>query len=131
MPEILLIRHGPPACDRRTRIRGSDFGRWVADYDLADLDPQCPPPAHLAKRLADVTAVVTSTLRRSLASAALLCPGRDVLSDPLFDEVGIPTRIPLALEMSPELWDRAVRAAWLLWWSPDTKSLRAASSRAR
>jgi broad specificity phosphatase PhoE len=130
MAEILLVRHGVPACDHRARIAGREFARWVAEYDEAALDADSVPPAELVTRARDAGCLVTSSLRRSVESCAVLAPGRTALRDPLFDETGIPTALPLPLALRPLHWDALARAAWLVGWSPDTESFRAASARA-
>ena len=130
MFEILLIRHGIPLCDHRTKIRGCDFAGWVATYDRAPIDHSMLPAPELRARLAAVSCIVTSTLRRSIESALLVGGERPAASNPLFDEAGIPTAIPFRLALSPNHWDGLARAAWILGWSPGVESFRAARTRA-
>ena len=125
-----MIRHGVPVCDHATRIRGSDFKRWVAAYDCAPLDPQRAPPASVRARVAATTCLATSELRRSLESAEALAPGRLVLSDPLFNEAAAPAAIPWRLALRPDHWDARARIAWLAGWAGDVESFRAATARA-
>ena len=79
MLEILLVRHGRPACDYRTRIRGRDLGQWAEAYEHAPLDLTLAPPAELVARAATIPLVVTSTIRRARV-AWLLGWSRDVES---------------------------------------------------
>jgi broad specificity phosphatase PhoE len=72
--------------------------------------------------------IVTSTLRRSLESAALLAPGRPVVSELLFVEAGMPTADPEAIR--PRRWDVFSRIAWMLGWSQGRESWPAARRRA-
>jgi broad specificity phosphatase PhoE len=130
MLEILLIRHGIPQCDHRTKIRGCDFARWVAAYESAAVDGSIRPPPELQARLAAVPCIVTSTLRRAIESASLLAPGRPAASYALFDEAGILTAIPFRLRLSPGQWDVFARVAWILGWSAGEETFREARTRA-
>jgi broad specificity phosphatase PhoE len=130
MFNVLLIRHGIPLCDHRTKIRGCDFASWVAAYESAPVDRSIPPPPELQARLATVPCIVTSTLRRAIESASLVAPGRPATSYALFDEAGIPTAIPFRLTLSPGQWDVFARVAWILGWSAGAESLRDARARA-
>jgi broad specificity phosphatase PhoE len=53
-----------------------------------------------------------------------------LLSDPLFDEAGIPTAIELRLALAPVHWDAIARLAWMLGWSRGVESASEARSRA-
>ena len=130
MREVVLVRHGMPTCDHGTRIRGRDFARWVEAFERAPLDRSLPPPAELRAQVATVSCVVTSTKRRAIESAALVAPDRPLLSDPLFDEAGIPTAIELRLALAPVHWDAIARLAWMLGWSRGVESASEARSRA-
>src|SRR5262245_25609682 len=122
MLEILLIRHGVPLCDLHTKIRGCDFAEWIAAYDRAPIDPDVLPAPEMRARLAAVSCIVTSTLRRSIESAALVATAPPVASDALFDEAGIPTAIPFRFALWPDHWNVLARAAWMLGWSPGAES---------
>ncbi len=130
MIEILLIRHGVPACDHRTPIRGRHFARWVEAYDDAPLDLTLPPPPALQALAATIPLLVTSTMRRAVESGALIAPNRPAISDPLYDEAGIPTAFGLGLALRPTYWDALARVAWMLGWSPDVESVHEAKVRA-
>lgn len=130
MLEIVLVRHGIPLCDHHTKIRGCDFAEWVAAYDHAPIDRSVLPAPELRARLAAVSCVVTSTLRRSIESASLVATGRLAAGNPLFDEAGIPTAIPFRFALSPNHWDMLARAAWMLGWSSGAESFSVARSRA-
>ena len=119
-----------PVCDHATRIRGSDFGQWVDAYDCAPLDPERTPPAAVRNRVAATSCIATSALRRSLESAEALAPGRPLVSDPLFNEAGVPTAIPWHFTLRPDHWDALARIAWLAGWARETESFRGAIARA-
>ena len=130
MPEILLVRHGRPACDDRTPVQGPDFAQWLRVYDDAPLDPSAAPPAGLQARAAAAACVVTSTLRRARESAMLLAPNRTLLAEPVFAEAGIPARMPWRVALAPRYWGFFARVAWLCGWSGGAESLRQARDRA-
>ena len=130
MFQILLVRHGMPLCDLHSRIRGSAFAEWVAAYDRAPIDRSKPPSPELRARLATIPWILTSTLRRSIESAALIAVSQPTASDPLFDEAGILTALPFRFSLTPNHWDILARAAWMLGWSPGVESFRAAKRRA-
>jgi broad specificity phosphatase PhoE len=130
MAEILLVRHGRPQCDHATRIRGGEFGTWVACYDDAPLDKSLKPAPELLERVSGMRCIVTSTLRRSVESASILAPGRPVVSEALFKEAGIPTALPFRVPLSPGAWDALARAAWLLGVAAGDESFRKARTRA-
>jgi broad specificity phosphatase PhoE len=131
MPEIVLIRHGKPACDDRTPIPGTDFARWMRDYDDAGLDATLAPPEGLRAHAAAMGCIATSTLKRSRESAQLLVPGRSVTGDPLFVEAEIPSRFSVRLSLAPRSWSVLARAGWFCGWSDGVESWREARGRAR
>ena len=130
MPRILLVRHGRPVCEHASRIRGCDFARWVNAYESAALDVRSRPSAELLAQAATSPCLVTSTMRRAVESAAVLSPGRTPLTNPLFDEAGIPTAMRTRLALAPAHWDAIARSAWFLGWSPGVESFKEASVRA-
>lgn len=74
---------------------------------------------------------MTSTLRRSVESAALLAPGRAVLTDPLFVEAGMPMANSDRQAIRPRHWNALGRIAWMLGWSKGRESWPAARHRAK
>jgi broad specificity phosphatase PhoE len=127
---ILLVRHGRPVVDDRTPIPGRDFGAWVRAYDDAPLDLSVDPPAALRERVRSTSCVMTSALRRSRESAALLALHGRPESDALFNEAGHPTAVPWGLTLRPVHWDAITRIAWLCGWSPEVESVTEARARA-
>lgn len=130
MLQILLVRHGTPAVDYRTRIPGSAFGAWLRSYDEAPLDVTSLPPADLRARVSTIGCIASSPLRRSRESAALLVPGRPVVCDALFAEAGIPSAIYLSLALRPRYWTLLLRVAWFCGWSGGAESVHEARRRA-
>ena len=131
MLEIVLVRHGRPLMDHHSRIRGPESAAWVAGFEQAPLDETLRPPPALMARAAAAQCIVTSTLRRSIESAALLAPGRPVLTDLLFVEAGMPVAMPGSLAIRPKHWNVFARIAWMAGWSKGTESWQAARHRAK
>ncbi len=111
--QIVLIRHGRPALLRRSAIAGRDLGRWSARYDAAGI-VMTPPPSGVQEIVASAPCVVASDLRRSIESARLLSPRREVRIDPDLREAALPDSVGGALVMPPGLWIGVARLAWWL-----------------
>ena len=74
---------------------------------------------------------MTSPLRRSVESAALVAPGRPVLCEPLFIEAGMPVSSSVTMVIRPRRWTVLSRIAWVLGWSEGRESWPAARHRAK
>jgi broad specificity phosphatase PhoE len=131
MLEIYLVRHGRPVGADGPSVCGSDYHSWTQEYDQAPLDPNSAPPRELVARAVGVACVVTSTLSRSRASAALLTSVHPLLCDSVFDETPVPSAFKLGLALRPPLWDLLARVAWFCGWSGGTESLAVARKRAQ
>jgi broad specificity phosphatase PhoE len=130
MPDILLVRHGVPACDYRSRVRGRDFARWVDTYDAAPIDRAILPPQDLVARAEAAGLILTSTFRRAIESAQILAPNMPASRDALFDEARVPALINVNFALHPLHWDALISVAWLLGRSHGVESTRVAARRA-
>ena len=128
--KLWLVRHGRPDIDDQLPIRGSDFKPWVDAYDAAPLDASVQPSDELRGLAASAGCIVTSTLRRSLESAALLGAATPTLSDAAFREAEIPGAL-LGGRWGPHHWAKLFRIAWYFGYSPGVESFSAARARAR
>ncbi|MDF1504312.1 histidine phosphatase family protein [Roseisolibacter sp. H3M3-2] len=111
---LLLIRHGRSAHPPPSAWLDRDgITRWLADYDRAGIhDDDAPPPALVDEvRLAAVLAA--SDMPRALASAARLCPGREVACSPLVREVGLPIPAWLPGRAPLAVWALGIHATWI------------------
>ena len=72
---------------------------------------------------------MTSPLRRSGESAALLAPGRTELSEAVFVEAGMPVASSGSQVIRPRHWTALGRMAWLLGWSRGRETWPAARQR--
>jgi broad specificity phosphatase PhoE len=127
---IILARHGRPAWDFRTPVRGHAFGDWRRGEDDAPLDPTYPPPAALRAFMRGATSVFTSPLRRSRESAARLAPGVATLVDADFREAELPCGFRSGLRLWPGMWGLVARSAWCCGWSAGVETFAAARQRA-
>lgn len=127
---IILARHGRPAWDFRTPIRGHALGDWRRGEDDAPLDVASRPGAALVQLVGEARCVFTSPLRRSRESAALLAPGIATLVDEQFREADLPCAFRSQLRLPPEMWGLIARSAWLCGWSAGVESFSAARARA-
>ena len=128
---IILLRHGRPAWDFRTPIRGRDFGAWRRGEDDAPLDPGSRPDPALERLIRSAPCVFTSPLRRSRESAALLAPVVSPVVNAEFREADLPRDFRSGLRLRPALWGLLARSAWFCGWSREVESFGAARERAR
>lgn len=109
---LVLVRHGPSAhIHRRGTLDSDGVRQWRVAYDAAGLLPGAGPEQRVVEIAAAATHIVSSELRRAVASAALLAPGRPVRTSALLRETPLPipnwrTRFPL------EAWDTFLYLAW-------------------
>lgn len=120
---IILVRHGKPLFDERKWLKGSEFSLWVKLYDLSGVQEEDSYPIHRS------SLIVTSDFKRSIDSAQLLSPSAEVISDPLFREVGLPV-MNSDLRLSPRVWTVLLRLVWLSGYSRGCESYREAKRRA-
>ena len=106
------------------------MAEWVRGVDLAPIDPLHRPSAELELWARRSNGIAASPLRRSLESAAVLCPGAAPDVEPEFREIYLPTAIPFGLKLPPRLWSLLARGAWYCGWSPGVESFAEARRRA-
>jgi broad specificity phosphatase PhoE len=116
---IHIARHGRPALARDVRIDWREFRVWWGKYDESGLADGESPPPKLCQAAARSHILFSSTLRRSIETAAAVAEGRPVIQDPIFVEAPLPPpRIPG--RRSPDAWGVWSRAAW---WMGDSKEM--------
>lgn len=130
MFEIVLIRHGRSGQRVGVPIPGHRFEEWQRRYDEAGIDPASRPRAEAIDAARKAAAWVASDLRRAVESAAALCPGRPLETDPIYREGELPSfasgpRLPALA------WAWAARLAWMLGAEANAEPLRQARIRAR
>jgi broad specificity phosphatase PhoE len=109
---IILVRHGPSAHVHdagmidRAGVQSSRDAR-----DLVGITVIAQPPPGLLRMAANATHVIASDLRRAVASAERLAPGRPILVSPLLREIPLPIpRWPSRLPMW--LWELLIHLRW-------------------
>ncbi len=127
---LILLRHGKPASPSPRKINSAEFLGWIEDYDNSGLCPSSPPPARVVARAKACKTIVCSALPRSVESAKALGVGNNYLADPLFNEAGMPASNGRLVTLSPQAWAVIYRALWLLGYSANAESFKAAKSRA-
>ena len=128
--KIVILRHGKPVTPPLRRISASVFSEWVHEYNAAGLCPTSQPTEHAKKCADECNAVVCSALPRSIESAKALNDKNIVLSDPIFNEAGLPVANWQVMKLSPKVWAVAFRILWLLGYSSNSESFKEAKSRA-
>jgi broad specificity phosphatase PhoE len=122
-PELLLVRHGRSAhVDAGEWIDVHGVRAWMAAYDAAEILPDHAPPDELQSLVRDASVVIASDLPRTVASAARLAPGREIVRTPLLREAPMETPdrplpafggIRLPLRAWGMLWGTRWIASWL------------------
>jgi len=126
---IHIVRHGRPALDRTVKLDWRAFREWWKAYDEGGLATDQAPPQALCDAAAKSDVLYSSTLRRSIETAAAVAGARPVIQDPVFVEAPLPPpRIPG--KRSPDAWGVWSRAAWWMGDSKEMESREAAELRA-
>ena len=108
---ITLMRHGRPVLASSPWLAPRDMGRWIAQYDAAEVDPAAIPAASVAAAGA-CNVIFASTLPRALASARALGHAAP-RTDALFCEAPLPFPLWRFPRLPPAVWVVLFRLAWL------------------
>jgi broad specificity phosphatase PhoE len=125
------MRHGKPKIDNDLRVSAEEFGIWVQKYNASGIDTAFPP-SQLAIEQANLGAfTVCSNLPRSLESANALGLGGVGICDPAFREMEMPHAAWRFPKLPLVAWSVFFRLAWVLGYSANAESFKAARARAR
>ena len=128
--EIVLARHGKPKLDRRAWVTPRQMAEWIRRYNSSDVLTTEVPPAAL-KKAEECGIVASSTLRRCVQSAQRVAPNREIATEQVFCEAGLPHSRwgfpPLPLPA----WFFIFRVAWFWGYSANAEPLSGAKARAR
>ena len=127
--KIVILRHGQPVTPSLRKLSASAFSEWVNEYNAAGLCSTSKPTDHARNFANKCNAIVCSELPRSIESAQAFNKERIVLSDPIFNEAGLPVANWQAIKLSPKTWAVAFRILWLLGFSRSSESFKEAKSR--
>jgi broad specificity phosphatase PhoE len=130
---ILLVRHGKPALSRNVRLSARGYRRWWDDaYEIGGLMIDEAAPADVREFAEGAAAILTSTRRRAIESAALVRPGYTPAQDPDLIEAPLPTPpLPESFRVGPRIWGFISRFIWWYFgYSAGQESRREAEVRA-
>lgn len=128
--KIILLRHGKPNLINSKKIKSSELGKWINQYDSANLDLECQPKIEAIKVIKSSNKVVCSNLSRSTESADILGVNKVHFIENDFREAELPYfEIPL-LKLFPETWAIFFRILWFCGLKINGESLTEAKSRA-
>ena len=114
----------------RKSITASEFIEWIDRYNSSSLS-NFSVPTHGTLSLAnECRIIVSSNLQRSLDSAKALNSEKQILSDQLFVEAGLPSANYKLLKLPPNFWAVIFRFLWLLGYSNNSESFSEAKQRA-
>jgi len=112
---IVLVRHGHSAHTASPGwIDASGVERWREAYDAAGILDDSNPPAPLVAAAARADCVLTSDLKRALASAERLAPGRAARVSPLLREMYLEIPRWLRARWPLPVWEICIHLHWLV-----------------
>ncbi|HEY0720425.1 MAG TPA: histidine phosphatase family protein, partial [Gammaproteobacteria bacterium] len=112
-------------------LTAAELAKWIADYNDAALDRAHPPPTAAIQHAAEGAFVVCSTLRRSRESAHLLGVANIDACEAAFRELELPHACWRVVRLPVLTWAVLFRFMWLLGFSANGESVKAARERAR
>ncbi len=127
--KIIVLRHGKPVIPSLSKVSSLAFSDWVNEYNAAGLCPTSKPTEDAQNCANECNVIVCSVLPRSMESAKEF-NGSIRLSDPIFNEAGLPVTNWKTIKLSPKAWAVTFRILWLLGYSRNTESFRDAKIRA-
>ncbi|MHA7683912.1 histidine phosphatase family protein [Cupriavidus sp. PET2-C1] len=128
--KIVLMRHGKPQIDKKSKLNAAEFGVWVEKYNAAGIDTKYPPPQIAIEQADQCAFTVCSNLVRSLESARLLGVKRIGVCDSMFREMEMPHAAWHIPKLSLPLWSVFFRLAWAFGYSENVEPFKAARERA-
>lgn len=130
--EITFIRHGKSVCVEKKPITLTEFKEWVGKYDHDGVMEEESYPTESCEKVTKANVVFTSDLTRSIQSAKLLKPDADLISNPVFREVELPSSTLKFrnVKLRPRYWLVILRLLWFFGYSKDCESIKRAKKRA-
>lgn len=129
--KIVLLRHGKPDIPRLANMNGVEFVKWINSYDLAALDEKCSPAEDALLIAQSCSAVICSTLRRSIESAEMLGVSDKVEASSEFVEANLPNFGVMSLRLPARVWLVVFRLSWFIGYSPNSESYLQVKERAK
>ena len=129
--KIILLRHGEPDISIPKRIASNELVGFVVEYDAVGIVTSSIPSQEAIDQANQASIIVCSTLQRSLESAQKLTKQPVFLTDALFCEANLPYSDWHYPRLSPLFWLTFYRVLWLLGYSKNAESFKAAKARAK
>lgn len=127
---IITVRHGRPHLSREVTLTAMEYEQWWAQYTVSGLAPGECPSEQLMEQAARADHLLSSGLRRAKETANSVGPGREVISDPIFNEAPLPRPPVPFVRLRPGHWGFISRAFWVIGYSRGEESHLAAIRRA-
>ncbi|WP_112179654.1 MULTISPECIES: phosphoglycerate mutase family protein [Paraliobacillus] len=130
--EISIIRHGKSQHTERHKLTCFEFKDWMRKYDSNGVFEKESYPSITLEKVNMANIVITSDLKRSIDSAALLTKTNENISYSLFRETELPACPPLLskIKLNPTIWAILLRVLWFSGYSKECESLKDANVRA-
>ncbi|MFA7951906.1 histidine phosphatase family protein [Klebsiella oxytoca] len=125
--KIVLVRHGKPNVDMKTRVSPGEMFSWIQTYDDSKVNESCPTPL-LDSISVDDFLIVSSPLPRALASLDIIGV-EPAMIDSVFHEAHLPMLNISRPKLSPLTNVFLLRVLWLMGYDKDVESYRLAKLR--
>ncbi|OQX95828.1 hypothetical protein B6I21_03420 [candidate division KSB1 bacterium 4572_119] len=129
--KIVVIRHGKPNISISKPVNSIEFGESVKAYNDAGIKKASKPPEDAVKEYNNCNKIICSDLPRSVESAKLLTPKKQIHQDSLFREVEMPHGTWRTPRLRPESWLIIFRIFWIFGYSKNVESFKDAKQRAK
>ncbi len=129
--KITIIRHGKPNIAALGWQTAAAFGQSILAYDEAGLSASSTPSPSTLTGIEDCSLILCSQLPRSIDSAKALASHQTTLSDPVFNEAGLPHAHWGGLKLSPWFWAVFFRLLWFMNYGHNSETLKDAKIRAK
>ena len=130
--EIYIMRHGEPnVLKLLNKINSNEFLECLKIYNTCGLLDASIPNDAMIEQFKDFGAIVTSDLKRSIDSAALISSQNSLIIDPMFREIDDSfISIPI-VKLRPKTWGNIFILLWLIGMFELKKAFREGKIRAR
>ncbi|KEK23617.1 hypothetical protein [Bacillus gaemokensis] len=129
---ISFIRHGRLNSVTEAMTIAS-FREWMERYDVIDIVKGTEIPIETVEATESAKLIVTSDQKHTVQSAAELTGSLSFIQSPLFREAEIPPGFfaPKWVRCKPKVWTVIGRTLWIIGYSKQVESYRAAQMRAK
>lgn len=129
MKRIILLRHGEVDISNYKSISSTEFGKWIIQYDNADIKSSFLKKEEVREVLDDADILICSKLKRSAQSLGIFNKVAFETSD-IFNEAQLPYFNSSLLKLSPKVWLVFFRILWFFGYSGNSESYKNTKKRA-